>query len=488
LQELAEAHAVAPDLARHIAVCQRVIPLARELGDGEAEAESLFAIGTAQVRLGDHEAALSPLREALAMFEALDRPERVLACRQSLGGALVAGGEVAAGAEEFRRVAAAEGWSNRWKGLLSLGAVAEWRGNYRDALAHLDEADEVIGKGADPSAIQVAETYLNANRVNVFLGCGDYQNALSLAEACFAEAEASGNADQYVESQLNIGACLAALGRWTEAAEWLGRAQQVARMMGDRTRENMAGSCLAEAFTEMGRYEPAKVLARDAVTAAIASKSTRCLIAAHRALGTVYARMRGLDEAAYHLEQAAEHAAAANMMGAHLWCQVRLAEARFYADETQDARAMAEQAVSAAQELGAEHAEAEARLSTAHCALHLGDAGSASASARAAVSMADSLGLPDLRARAGHAAAEVAVAEGDSAGAEKHWRAAIARLSALRKQFVGDSPDTTLEDERRAAIYGGYVELLLRLNRKEDAERIVHRADWPPLAQHLEAR
>jgi len=488
LQELAHAYQCGPDLANHLAVCQRIIPLARELSDTTAEAEALLSIGSAQLTLGEHAAAALPLREALTAFERAGKPDRALACRQTLGAALTAGGDVAGARAQFVAVAQSADWSNRWKGVLSLGALEEWRGSFREALGSLDEAEAVIQAGAEPQAVQTATAYLIANRVNVFLGCGDYKSALPLAKQAFADAEASGNADQYIESQLNIGVCLTALGEWLEAIEWLRRAEQVARLVGDAQREIAARSCLAEALTEAGRYPEAKECAREAVTAALSSNATRCLILAHRALGTVYLRTETVDEALYHLRQAADQAASVQMAGAKVLCEVRIAEAELLGGGLGTAAALASQARESAAQLGAEQTEAEALLVTAQCRLATGDHGAALEAAQSAVRTAAVLGLPELERGAHHTWARAAAAAGDEATAAKQWNAALARLDALRKQFADSAEaDTTLEDDRRAAVYKEYARMLLRLGRADEAEQLMARADWPPLQEFLRA-
>jgi tetratricopeptide (TPR) repeat protein len=261
LEELARAHQSGPDLKAQVAACQRMIPLTQQLGDRAAEAEALLSLGNAQFRLGQQSEALAPLGQALGLFEEQGQTDRALACRQTLGAALTAAGQVEAARAQFRQVAEAADWNSRWKGLLSLGALEEWCGDYRAALDRLNEAESVVESGTDARLVRLGRAYVAANRVNVFLGCGDCQNALALARQSFAEAEASGNADQYVESQLNIGVCLTALGAWTEAADWLRRAEEVARLTDDEERELAARACRAESLAEAGRYDEAKPLA-----------------------------------------------------------------------------------------------------------------------------------------------------------------------------------------------------------------------------------
>lgn len=488
LQDLARAHASGPDPAARLSVSQRIIPLARELGDLRAEAEALFTIGDVQLSHGELQAARQTLEEALRLFATLRASDRELACRQTLGAVLTAAGDVTGARAQFEQVAKAVDLDQRWKGLLSLGALAEWQGNYQNAMTWLDKAEAELEQSGDPARVRTARPYLGANRVNVFLGCGDYRNALHLTREAFADAESSGNPDQYVESQLNIGVCLTALGDYVAALDWLQRARQVARLLGDAPRETTAVSCLAETLCETGRFEEAKSAAREAVTAALAGNTSRCCIQAHRALGTVYLRTGLADEALYHLEQAAQVARTVRMAGSRLWCDLRLAEARLLAEGETCPEDEAKKVAEHARDSGSEHVEAEARLLIAECRLAAGDPAAGRSESGSALNIASACGLPEVRLRALHALARAVEMEGDTAGAEKKYQSALVVLRRLRRQFAqADQPDTLLEDRRRARLCADYVRFLLAQQRMDDAHRVVERCNWPPLQDLLQS-
>ena len=220
LDELADTQETYGDWQGLLSSCERIVPFARELRNTEAEARAWFRIGNARIQRGHHDLALPALQIALRIFENIGNTRLALSCRQSLGNTRLAVGDVDGAMAEFRLVAEGPSWMNRWQGVVSLSAAYEQQGDYRRALSECEKAVEIVGSasGASESAIESARSYVLSNQANVYLACGDFENAAALSRELLLSAERVNQRDQFIEALINLSVCDCYRANWSQAS------------------------------------------------------------------------------------------------------------------------------------------------------------------------------------------------------------------------------------------------------------------------------
>ncbi|MBI3944705.1 MAG: hypothetical protein HY321_02205, partial [Armatimonadetes bacterium] len=411
-----------------------------------------------------------------------------LSARQSLGAALLSLGRTAAALEQFRQVAAGGNWWNRWQGTLSVGAVREHRGEYRQAMACFDTALEIVETGTDPAEVAEGRLYIRSNVANVSLACGDYREALRLAESWGADASRLGRYDQYLEAQLTAAVCLLALGKHRGSRTRLERVLEHARFLGDRGREATARAWLCALLADLGHFDEARRQGRDALQAALQTGCRRAGIFAHLHLADAYVRSGAPGDALYHAGQGLE--AARELQAAGLECplQERLAAARLAGGALPAAEAAAREALARARELGLQHTAASAAVVLARALLAAGRPDDARGQAEAALETARRIGTPEVAWRAHHALVGALAATGEWEAALGSARQAVSLIEELRQPLQAEGEeDALLEEEDRLRAYLELALLARRRGNTEEADGVIERAGWPPLAARFAA-
>jgi len=489
LEELARAQGSPPDWGAQASTCERIISLASQTDDTAVEARALLWLGQARIRLGEFSRAADSLQRAVSLFETLGDARSEADARQALGNALAAMGRAAEARDQFERVARSDDRDLRWSGIVSLAALYEQSGDYRQAMEQCDEAAAILEESGDPQRTAQGMLYVNANRVNIYLACGDFQSAEPLIQRCLLDAEVFGSSDQHLEARLNLAVCALNRGLWTAAHRTLSAALQLARFLGDKSREAMARVILADLLALLGDYDSATRQAKDALASALSQGDRRVELFAQMALADAYLGAGRDSEARYHANQALAVATALRLSLYEAECRLRLARLSLRTHDRDDATEHIERALASAQRLGARHVEAQARLLRGAWRLQNGSVEAAEEDARTACTLADELGIVPvlwealaLRARVARLRAPSRQTEaGDSAAR------AVALIEGVRAELRDAGiPDTLLEDRERMDIYLLRADLLSDESRTEEAATFIEQAGWPPLTARFQ--
>jgi tetratricopeptide (TPR) repeat protein len=486
LEELARYQSSPVDWQAVASTSEQIVSLASQAEDREAEARALLNLGRARVRMGEFSRATDPLFTAIDLFAGAGQGALEADARQVLGHALLSLGRAAEARDQFTRVAGGDQWQARWSGAVSLAAVAEQVGDYREAMARCDEAASILEEGISSQDIARGMLYVNANRVNLYMAGGDFLSARALAEKCLSEAEAQGNSDQHLEARLNLGMCAVWLGDWAAAHRTLTASAQLARFLGDRSREAMARATLAILLAALCDCNPSIEQAKDALAAALSQGDHRAELFAQMALADAYFALDRDSEARYHANQALAVASSLRLALYETECRSRIARLSIQLDDLEEAEEALSRALRSADRLGARHLEAEATLLQAELRLKRGERAGAEESAAKALQLSEEMDLKPqvwaaelMRARVLHTKPK-AHAEQSLYATER----AVASIERVRVQLRDAGiADTMLEDRQRLAGYQLRVDLLHELGRDDEADEFIENAAWPPLSR-----
>ncbi len=490
LEELAQAQETPPDWDALVSTCDRIVSLASQIDDAPAEARALLRQGKARIHLGEASRAVESLSRAADLFASLEDSAREADARQALGNALLAVGRTGEARAQFERVARSEHLSARWTGAVSLAAVYEQLGDYRQAMERCDEAAAILEESGSAQETARGMLYVNANRVNLYMACGDFLSAEPLALRCLEDAEGQGSSDQYVEARLNLGFCALALGRWSEAHRTLAAAAQLARFLHDRSREALARGILALSLSALGDYDSALRQAKDALASALSLGDRRAELFAQMALADAYTNAGRDVEARYHANQTFAVASALRLALYEADARLRLARLCLRSGESQEAAEHIERALRAAQRLGARHLEAQAHLLRGELLLSAGEREPAQAAIEAGAAQARELQLlpEQWRAQVLRARLLTDADPPDRAQALEAIRQAVSMLESVRNRVrEAGMTDTILEDRERQEIYLLCARWMKAEGRAEEAAAFIEQAGWLPLAARLAA-
>jgi tetratricopeptide (TPR) repeat protein len=475
LQALLSAQLGPADLDGALATTERLTALAHQVGDGRLEAATRLKRASVLLQQGDAARALVVLDALIVSPGASGQGALLRTAEHNRGHALFALGRIAEAAECFARALAQGDWAARWQGLVALAAVAEYRGAYADALAHLDEAVALIERAPDARAAQTLRLYVAGNLANVYLACGDSGAARTHAEDAHALAIDLANRDQYLEALLTRGVCQRLAGDLVGSRQTLEEAARWARLSGDGGREALAWAEGARTLVEIGRLEEARVLSKDALQKAIATSTRRAELTAQLTLAVGYLRGGLIQEARYHAAQALE----ISQQLAHPWAhaQALIVQGAVHAafGDLESARHTLTDAQQRAESIGARALAVEAGAGLVHL--------DAPVDLDALLAEAREVASPLLTWTVLLARATRQEREGTVAAAEETFRDAIAHLDTLRDGVHADPHgDTILEYRLAWEPYLGLARLLAGRGAVEAATAVLQRAEWPPLA------
>jgi tetratricopeptide (TPR) repeat protein len=472
LQHLLTAQLSPPDLQGALSSCEQIVALARQAGHARAEAATRLRLAAILLQQSEPARALATLDLVIPFLRQHGLEARLPAAEQNRGHALLALGRVEEAEACFQRVVETGDWTACWQGTVSLAAVAEHQGHYARALERLDGALALEASAPDPRAAQLLHLYAAGNLANIHLACGDFAMATREAEQAGELAVQAANRDQYTEALLTLGVCQRERGALGVSRITLEAAARWARLAEDKGREALAWAELAHTLVEAGRYDDARVLAKDALQQGIATGTRRAELTAHLALTGSYGRAALPQEARYHAAQAWEISTLLGQPYAQAAALVALGDAALARGERDDARNAYEPAFDLAESLGARLPALQAALGLAQTTGTVGDD---------LIARARDLGAPrwlwPALLRAGMQA------EGDDLDAAiTYYTEAITTLRALRDSLAHEPEGDTYLEYRLA--WEPYLRLarLYRL-RHEDAgaAAVITAAEWPPM-------
>lgn len=487
LLKLMAAQQSSPDWKAATSTCEQILPMARELGDVRVEALALFHMGNLKLLMSDLDGALSALRQAQGLFERLKETPYALACRQSIGRALLLMGKPDEAREQFAIPAQSEHWHNRWEGIVALAAVAEWTGDFQTAMAHLDSAEELVASAPTEGEAKTVHLFVAANRANVYLDCGDFAEAFKLAKEAMHLAEQLGDRDQQLEALLTQAVCQRFLGEWFAAHENAARARMLALFADDAERMTIAETVLANIAAVAGDFAAAKEWAKGALTAALRLRSRRAELWAHKALAETYLREESPDDARYHAQTAMEIAEGMRHVTEHAhalclraWTGLLMGRGK---EELVNAQRDAERAFSVADEKGMRHVAALAMWLLTHIAHERGDE-KATEWLTEAERLAREIGDADLLYRCLVVKGERQMANGEWQMAAQSLTEANEMLTQWRTQWMqAGNDDTWLEDPLRFRACLALARCLAHEKGDEAATAFVEQLGWLPLQE-----
>ncbi|MGO8671818.1 MAG: helix-turn-helix domain-containing protein [Capsulimonadaceae bacterium] len=487
LRELAAACASPPNWRAVSDTCQKLVPLLQHEGATAELADVLFQQGNALLRINDMNGARARLQEAGALFRELGAADRHLDCLQSLGSADMHLGHIEPAIRTFQLVSAGAAWRNRWQGALSIGAAREMQGDYTAAADAFVRTQDIIGENADPASTAVAYLYLDSNWANLELAWGDYTRALQTAERCVSAAQRLGDQDQYLEALLNQAAALLGMFDLKPALRSAETVIHLAELVRDHERWSLALASRSLCYSACHQPAEAVVDAKEAMGQSLRHGARRAEVLANRAIVTAYLEADDVVESRYHVDQALAGARADRL---------RLPEAQFLAlhaavlraeGDWKTAVSAAQQALAAAEALGARQVlyDSHLALATAHrdgeafeeSSRHAAEALRIGAALPAGASVWIPAGISaDLNRRAGR-----------QVDAEREFKDALASLDAHRRSCIdATGADTIVEHPEAMAVWKNWIGYLKQSGRRPEAVAAVESAAWPIPARWLE--
>ncbi len=479
---LAQAQASPPDWRAAVATYEQALLLARELNDQHKEATILFRLGNLRLLMGDLEGALEVLHRAHRLFEQDGNLPYALACRQSIGRALLLLGRPEEARKQFLVAWQQGNWHNRWEAAVALAAVAEWMGDFQLAMQHLDEAEELAESAPSERDREIVHLFVAANRANVYYACGDFAEAEKLAMAALRIAERLGDRDQQLEALLTIAACQRFQGKWLKAYETAMRVRELASFSGDQEREVIVETLLAHTLAVSGDFAGAKQWAKSALTKALRLRSRRAELWAHKALAETYLREEDAEDALYHAQAAVELAEAMHcpLELAHTLCLLAWFDLQL--GQLASAARRANQAFSLADDRGMRHIAAFAAWLLAQIAHEQSDQDATEWLSRAET-LAHEVGDADLLSRC-LALKGAWLLDSDPKGAEQALTEFHRLLENWRQEWrEAGHEDSWLEDPLRFRTYLALANLIARQKGLGNAQEFVDSLGWLPLSE-----
>ena len=473
LLELAAAQEAPADYAALARTCEQILALPATASDTALLAKTCLRIGNAYLRTSDYSHAADFLRRAISSAAGDPALSALEAdARQSYGHVLISLGSLDDARDQFLAASRGPGAASQWKGTLSLGSVHTMLGEYREAMARFDEAATIIEGAQEDGRLSARDAaigliYVDGNRTNVYLNGGDFNGARPLIQRSLISAEAYGIADEHLEARFDLAWCDYHTGNWASAISALRANVQLARFVGDRSRETLSQAWLGMVYAAAGDCEAALVAGKEALTLAQSRSDRRGEMYAQLAMADAYLGLpHHENEARYHANLALAVAVSMQSERAEAECRLRLARYGAQTDRISDLIEQSERALKLADKLGARHLEALALCWKSVAAPE---------AAEKALAISVEIGLTEGIWRANRSLA--AASNSVSAAAD-----ACRILDALREQLLAAGlTDTLLEDRYCLDSYRLYIQGLINSGDSDTARKALDASNWPPL-------
>ncbi|MDE2125908.1 MAG: helix-turn-helix domain-containing protein [Armatimonadetes bacterium] len=489
LEALAQAQQSPADLHAAASACQQALTLAQQLNDTGARIRAFHRLGATRLALAEYPEAVEALSQAVSLSASSGDAGAEIAARQCLGAALISLGRDADAEAEFVRTSAGPTVSGRWRGTLSLGGIAEMRGDYATAMARFDDVAAMLEDAATAGELSAAELatgllYVNMNRTNVYLDGGDFEGARTLAQQCLVDAESLGIAAQGLEARFNLAWCDFATGTLADSWRGLLALRQLARFLGDGGREAFANAWLAILLSAAGDADASVTCGKEGLAQALATGDRRAELYAQLGLADSYsADVRRRNEARYHATQALAVTVSQRQERGEIECRLRLARLAALEANRADLEHQASLALAAAHRLGARHLECIAMVWSGNSRLAASDVPEAERLGASANDLAREIGSAEGIWRSHSLLAASAARRGDTTAQEQHLRSSVDMLESLRAQLrIAGLPDTLMENGECLTVYAELLAVLRAAGRDDAVAELLELAAWPPLA------
>ncbi|MEU8626169.1 tetratricopeptide repeat protein [Streptomyces sp. NPDC048669] len=306
LIDLCAADASLGDYAEAAEAGERALELARELGDGPAEAEALRVLGTLNWHLGENRKALVLLQKSLAIKSLSGDIWDKARSRNNIAVAMLFLGERAQALVHFRAAlfgfreaadknAVAKTLNTMGELHMQAGELIAARRSFEECLSFL----EVDGSRHERATVRtiLAESLTEA---------GDSAAALVRFRTALSEFRSLGDRKSQAEALVGIGEAYWRLGSAEESGRHLLEALKIAQHMGTAHQEVQALRRLGRADFAEGRLAVATDRLRAAVTVATRTHDVDEETAARTLLAEVRLAAGDIDEARMTLRQAFE--------------------------------------------------------------------------------------------------------------------------------------------------------------------------------------
>jgi tetratricopeptide (TPR) repeat protein len=232
----------------------QTIDTARQTESPAIKAELLRRAGNALALKGDFVEAVQNLEAAKTTFVAQGMDSKTGACCQTLGYCYTNLGQLEKARTCFDTAIALLPEESKWKGLVSLAALAEREGRFTDAEQALSNLLD------DQKLSDSALVYVRANYSSIMAAQGHYKSAQAQTELALEEAYRTGHADQVLELMIQNGIALTHLGRFDQATLVLMRARDVAFSTKDEARLTLCDLAFALLLVRVGQEGQAREL------------------------------------------------------------------------------------------------------------------------------------------------------------------------------------------------------------------------------------
>jgi len=302
LQELCHALRAAGQMQQLMEAAVRWREVAGELGEARAMAAADLHIAHAAYGLGEMQRAQTALDAALQEARESGHHAAELSARQERIRVWQGSGRLDQARAEALALAESEAWWPRWAAVVTLAALAEQEGKLEEAREHLERAEALLEE-APAASLPPAHAYVQSNAVNLALAAGDYENALSAAEAHYRLAAEAGLPEQVREAILNQAVARLRSGDLSRAEELLERLRELTEHAADRRLRGLVDVFTAELLTLRGDLPEARRLAQEAIEIANETGPGIAAAEAQLALGRAFLAEGMAEDAAYHLRR-----------------------------------------------------------------------------------------------------------------------------------------------------------------------------------------
>lgn len=256
-----------PQRASELAVT--LIGVNRSHKDDLHLAELQKRAGNALLLQGDYVAAAHQLEQARELFQKLGLKEKAARCSQSLGYCYINLGQLDKAESSFEHSRDFSSPEDRWRGEVSLAALAERVGDLPEAARLLDAIAEQPGLPA------VAKAYVLANRASLHAARGSWKAALPACDEALKAATANRLHDQVIELFIQSSLACLSTGKYRAAFCRISRALDIAFGAQDDARRTLARLVYARLLWRMGRLVEARAITSQALGTATRNQYRR---------------------------------------------------------------------------------------------------------------------------------------------------------------------------------------------------------------------
>lgn len=329
---------------------------AQAFGDENEEKAIIYNIraGDRACQVYAHEEAIRYYRVALDLLEGKTRDPRRGGIWEAIGDISYLISRYDSALKAYRRALEfADNASTRAALDRKMGLVHDRRGNYRQALHHLEQAQSALHETDDDNAGQ-ERALIWASQADIYYRLGQLSRAREACLAGLARLEGSTHYPQLAFLHRTLGSIAVREGKTPEALRHHGQSLEMARQANDVEGIVAALVNLGHTSRLAGDWDKAIAWAQEALSLAEKVGNYRGISFADFVLGTTFWRQGRLDEALRHVTQGLE--IAKKIQERNQMAQLHVYLAAIYADadvhNLPSAREHLEQAEAIAQELG----------------------------------------------------------------------------------------------------------------------------------------